>query len=173
MPTFPQKPGPLVSTAFVVTAGLVTVATAHGFSLVIPAGGCWPGLLPEPLSSHVQAAETYLSQEAATRPATEDETCHGRALVTAQALTGVGTLAARRALLLRLAAPMNTTAAALCVGSTRPAFSAAASRGDARSAPRPRRTSGRAQFDCTRMCVTWALLLRLDVPCAPPPTAHV
>ena len=165
MPGLLQRPGPRVDTAFTVVSGLVTVATAHGFSLVIPAGGCWPGALPEPLASHVRAAETFLSEEAETRLATQDEQTHGIALVTAQALTGIGPLISRKSLLQRLAAPMNTNTAAMCVGSTRPAFSAArVGRGDA-CAPRPQRRNTRpvlARFDCRRLCVTRALLLRLE-----------
>jgi hypothetical protein len=164
MPTFLQRPGPSVDTAFLVMSGLATVATAHGFSVVIPTGGCWPGALSEPLASHVRAAETFLSQEATIRPATHDEQTHGTALVTAQALTSIGTLISRKFLLQQLAAPMNTSTAALCVGSTRPAFSAARVRGDA-GAPRPQRRNTRkapVRFDCERLCVTRALLLRLD-----------
>jgi hypothetical protein len=166
MPAFLQRPGPRVDTAFLVVSGLATVATAHGFSIVIPAGGCWPGTLSEPLASHVQAAEVFLSQEATTRPATQDEQAHGTALVTAQALTSIGTLISRKSLLQRLAAPMNTTTAALCVGSTRPAFSAVRVRGDV-GAPRPQRRNTRkapARFDCTQLCMTRALLLRLETP---------
>lgn len=165
MPTFLQRSGPQIDTAFVVISGLATIATVHGFSVVIPAGGCWPGALLEPLASHVQAAESFLSQEAETRPATLAERQQGIALVTAQALTGIGTLSSRKALLGRLALPMNTSTAALCVGSTRPAFSAARVRGDA-GAPRPRRNTRKAsvRFDCARLCVTRALLLRMDAP---------
>ena len=174
MPIFFQRPGPRIDSAFVVISGLVTVATAHGFSVVIPTGGCWPGTLPEPLASHVRAAESFLSQEASTRPATPEEQTQGVALITGQALTSIGSLISRKSLLGQLALPMNTSTAALCVGSTRPAFSAARVRGDA-GAPRPQRRNTRptpARFDCTRLCVTRALLQRLDITLAQTPANH-
>ena len=174
MPTFVQRPGPQIDTAFVIVSGLATVATAHGFSVVIPTGGCWPGTLPEPLASHVRAAESFLSQEATTRPATPEEQAQGVALVTGQALTSIGMLSSRKALLGQLARPMSTTTAALCVGSTWPAFSAASVRGDA-GAPRPQRRNTRkapVRFDCTRLCVTRALLQRLEATPAQTPANH-
>ena len=174
MPTLYQRPGPQINTAFTVVSGLVTVATAHGFSVVIPTGGCWPGTLSEPLASHVRAAESFQSEEAVTRPASVEEQAQGNALVTAQALTSIGSLISRKTLLQRLALPMNTSTAALCVGSTRPAFSAARVRGDA-GAPRPQRRNTRpapARFDCERLCVTRALLLRLEPTPAQQPADH-
>ena len=96
----------------------------------------------------IRAAEIYLSQEAVHRPAQQGDLVHGTALVTAQALTSIGRLHTRLRLLDSLTIPMNSSTAALCVGSTRPAATTA------RKRPRPqpeqrarRRSSAPRPFD--------------------------
>ncbi|GGR17239.1 hypothetical protein [Deinococcus ruber] len=172
----PQRSGPPVQQSFTVQQGMAVIATLHGYSVVIPTHGTWPGPLEDALSRHVQAAEVFLTPNALYRAATEQEQQQGVALVTAQALSSVGTLHERTLLLDRLSGPMNQTTRALCVGSTRTAVNKAEKSprrnraqlsGLPRSERRPRTPLVRpVVFNCEKLCITRALLLRLDAPAA-------
>jgi len=117
--------GPDISRAFQVVQGLVVVQAATNMTLVIPAGGAWPGIeqLSPTLRAHLdprsstQAPNTVFSYglDEADQPAAQ-------ALVLVQALTSMGTVSERLALAERLQIPvrnMNRRTCASVLGTTR------------------------------------------------------
>lgn len=117
--------GPDISRAFQVVQGLVVVQAATNMTLVIPAGGAWPGIeqLSPTLRAHLepksstQAPDTVFSYglDEADQPAAQ-------ALVLVQALTSLGTVSERLALAKRLQIPvrnMNRRTCASVLGTTR------------------------------------------------------
>jgi len=119
--------GPSLFAPFRVTAGTVVVHLARSRSIVIPAGGGWPGLHPLPTELAVSLAPKRTSCLPGTHTEPDDEA--GRpaalALVLAQALTAVGTLSERLRLAEALGMPLrsiNQTTAGLVIGTTRESF---------------------------------------------------
>ena len=89
--------GPDLNTPFRVTEGLVVILLERQRSLVIPAGGAWPGLehLPEAMRLHLKPVGSRRVLGTVTEPDDAAGRPAALALIMAQALTAVGHLAER------------------------------------------------------------------------------
>ncbi len=101
--------GPAIEVSFLVLEGLVVVQLEQNRSLIIPAGGSWPGLqfLPEPLAAYLKPVATMKIPGTRLFPLGDKGHPAAVALVTAQALTTVGSLAERCELAEQLHIPIR------------------------------------------------------------------
>lgn len=120
--------GPGLSLPFRVVEGVVVIHLARNRSIVIPAGGAWPGLahLSETLIAHLKPRSSSCLPQTRTEP--DDEAGRGAAiaLVLAQALTAVGPLQERFTFASEYGLPLrevNQRTAGQAIGTTRESFS--------------------------------------------------
>lgn len=110
VPHHPELQGPPLTEPFQVRAGTVVFFRLGPGTLVIPTGGAWPGLdnLPEPLIEHLQLYYSVRTPDALITPGlSAADLPAAKALVTAQALTSIGSALARLHLAEQLGIPMR------------------------------------------------------------------
>lgn len=103
-------PGPDLDAPFRVVEGVVVIQLMRGRSLVIPAGGAWPGLeqLPEHVLEYLQPIDASNTPGTITEPSGETDRQAALALVIAQGLSAVGTIAERIRFAEQLNIPIRT-----------------------------------------------------------------
>jgi len=121
-------PGPELNAPFRVIEGVVVIHLARYRSIVIPAGGAWPGLdhLPETLAEYLKPQSSTCFPDTITLPDNETGRKAAIALVLAQALTAVGSLLERLKFASDFGLPLkkvNQQTAGYSIGTTRESFS--------------------------------------------------
>jgi len=110
-----------------VIEGTVVIQLLRNHSLVIPAGGAWPGLehLPAHLVAHLKPVAAMNVPGARTVPSGEEDRSAAVALITAQALSAVGSVSDRFAFAERMGIPfrkMNQSTGARVINTARETF---------------------------------------------------